>query len=196
VAAVQALLQRVLPEHAQLFALALAPPSPAAPHGCFSVEVRDGTVHVAGTSGVELASGVHWFLKHVACCSLSWHATGGLQVNAASLVQATQQARAKASIHRAVPWTWYMNVVTQSYSMAFWDWDRCVLVKSVCLSRRALCWPEQEQQRGVHAAACMCCQCMCEHGGSTLPSASPTAAGTLGAAAASTTERATPCPPN
>jgi alpha-N-acetylglucosaminidase len=86
-----------------------------------------GRVHIDGTSGVELASGIHWFLKHFAHCSVSWHATGGPQLNLESLTPAavaSMESKGLVRIERAVPFSFYQNVVTLSYSMAFWDWDR------------------------------------------------------------------------
>lgn len=86
-----------------------------------------GRVHVHGSSGVELASGVHWFLKHFAGCSVSWHATGGLQLSHAALspaALAAMESKGLVRVERAVPFSFYQNVVTMSYSMAFWDWDR------------------------------------------------------------------------
>jgi alpha-N-acetylglucosaminidase len=129
VAAVHALVVRLLgQQHAQLFSLALVPCTPKAPHGHFTVCVRDGTVHVSGTSGVQLASGVHWFLKYFARCSVSWELTGGVQVSASRLSAAglaSMAARGTVTVERAVPLSFYQNVVTMSYSMAFWEWDRC-----------------------------------------------------------------------
>lgn len=138
------LLQRLLPGHAHLFLLCLESPSAASPskqqqqrdsssrsikqHGWFSVQALKGRVHVHGSSGVELASGVHWFLKHFAGCSVSWHATGGLQLSHAALTPAAlaaMESKGLVRVERAVPFSFYQNVVTMSYSMAFWDWDRC-----------------------------------------------------------------------
>lgn len=129
VAAVHGLITRLLGEqHAQLFSLALVPCTSKAPHGHFTVWVQDAIVHVSGTSSVQLASGVHWFLKYFARCSVSWELTGGVQVDGARLSAASlaaMQARGSVTVERAVPLSFYQNVVTMSYSMAFWEWDRC-----------------------------------------------------------------------
>jgi Alpha-N-acetylglucosaminidase (NAGLU) N-terminal domain len=90
--AVQELLGRLLSRQQHLFVLRISTVPATAPsrlHGppsqqssaWFSVEVHGGAIHVAGTSGVELASGVHWFLKHWVDCSVSWQLTGGVQLN-------------------------------------------------------------------------------------------------------------------
>lgn len=122
------LVQRLLPEHHHLFSLHLQQ-QPSSGHGWFSVEAVKGQIVVQGTSGVELASGVHWFLKYFAACSMSWNSTGGLQLNHDSFSAAALakiEAKGKVRIERAVPFSFYQNVVTMSYSMAFWDWDRWV----------------------------------------------------------------------
>eukprot|EP00882_Tetradesmus_deserticola_P020599 GHRQ01022260.1.p1 GENE.GHRQ01022260.1~~GHRQ01022260.1.p1 ORF type:complete len:375 (+),score=132.30 GHRQ01022260.1:342-1466(+) len=128
VAAVHDLIIRQLgQQHAQLFNLVLVPCTSKAPHGDFTVRVHDAVVHISGTSGVQLASGVHWFLKYFARCSISWELTGGVQVGATCLSPASlaaMEARGTVTVERAVPLSFYQNVVTMSYSMAFWEWDR------------------------------------------------------------------------
>jgi alpha-N-acetylglucosaminidase len=60
-------------------------------------------------------------------CSVSWDQTGGLQLNAEYLEPAKLAqlaAKGKVFVERAVPFSFYQNVVTMSYSMAFWEWDR------------------------------------------------------------------------
>ncbi|KAI8466868.1 MAG: tim-barrel domain-containing protein [Monoraphidium minutum] len=127
-AAVAALLKRVLPDHARLFDLRLVPPAPGAPHGHFRVRAAARRVVVEGTSGVELAAGAHWWLKHHAGGSISWDATGGPQAPPAALAAAgldgLEAAGRDETVPRAVPHTFYQNVVTASYSFAFWDWTR------------------------------------------------------------------------
>lgn len=122
------LLHRLLPKQcSSLFRLRLVPQQPGS-HGWFSVQALKGRVHIDGTSGVELASGLHWFLKHWADSSVTWHATGGLQLNHERLTPAAVAAlepKGLVRVERAVPFSFYQNVVTLSYSMAFWEWDRC-----------------------------------------------------------------------
>jgi hypothetical protein len=130
-AAAAALASRLLPAHAHLIDFELAPPDPASPHGYFSAAPTPcGRLRVAATSALELAAGLHWWLKHAANCSVSWDTTGGPQVDAAALDPARLRAAAShcaaaVRVARAVPLTWHQNVVTMSYSFAFWDWPRC-----------------------------------------------------------------------
>lgn len=128
VVAVYDLVKRLLPQHAHIVRLLEVEKSPDS-HGFFSVEVKDGTVHIAGTSGVELASGVHWFLKYFCSSSVSWDLTGGLQISTAALRPSKLkelESKGCVTVERAVQHTFYQNVVTLSYSMAFWDTERWV----------------------------------------------------------------------
>lgn len=93
----------------------------------FSVRVKDGRVIIEGTSGVELASGLHWFLKYFCNSSFSWEVTGGLQLDSKFQDPANLrllEGKEKVVVERSVPYSYYQNIVTVSYSMAFWDWDR------------------------------------------------------------------------
>lgn len=64
VEAVKGLLSRVLPEHAAKFVLSIPETSGEDGGAYFDVRVHDGSIEVVGTSGVELAAGIHWFLKY------------------------------------------------------------------------------------------------------------------------------------
>lgn len=71
------------------------------------------------------------FLKYYAECSVSWDLTGGVQVSPASLTPerlAVLEHSGAVTVERAVPFSFYQNVVTLSYSMAFWEWDRYAAV--------------------------------------------------------------------
>jgi alpha-N-acetylglucosaminidase len=125
-ATVYRLIARYLPEHGSSFKLQMRP-QPLGTHGYFTVEVADQRVHIDGTSGVELASGFHWFLKYFCNSSMSWELTGGSQVNPHCMDPSNLdrlEAKGKIRVDRAVQHTFYQNVVTLSYSMAFWEWER------------------------------------------------------------------------
>lgn len=119
VQAVYGLISRLLPDCCQAtFSLSLAA-KPAGSHGHFSVAVNDGTVNLSGTSGVQLACGVHWFLKYFCGCSVSWEATGGLQASSASPTPeslAAMEAKGTVTVERAVPLSFYQNVVTMRWA--------------------------------------------------------------------------------
>eukprot|EP00210_Caulerpa_lentillifera_P008452 g8064.t1 len=95
--------------------------------GCFSISVEEGNLCIRGSSGVDLATGLHWFLKNE-CHGLStWEKTGGTQYHSNCLTSehiAQLETNFELSKSRSVPISFYQNVVTSSYSMAYWDWPR------------------------------------------------------------------------
>lgn len=70
---------------------------------------------IKGTTGVELASGLHWYLKYWCGAHISWDKTGGAQIasipNPGSLPPVKDEG---VVIQRPVPWNYYQNVVTSS----------------------------------------------------------------------------------
>ncbi|KAK3031104.1 hypothetical protein RJ639_036844 [Escallonia herrerae] len=80
---------------------------------------------IKGTTAVEITSGLHWYLKYWCGAHVSWDKTGGSQIasipNPGSLpLVKTEGVR----IQRPIPWNYYQNVVTSSYSYVWWDWKR------------------------------------------------------------------------
>lgn len=70
---------------------------------------------IKGTTGVEIASGLHWYLKYKCNAHVSWDKTGGIQV--ASVPNPGHLPRLYSKrilIRRPVPWNYYQNVVTSS----------------------------------------------------------------------------------
>ena len=70
---------------------------------------------IQGTTAVELASGLHWYLKYWCGVHISWDKTGGAQLT--SVPPPGSLPRVKGTgvkIERPVPWNYYQNVVTSS----------------------------------------------------------------------------------
>ncbi|KAK1293173.1 hypothetical protein QJS10_CPB17g01868 [Acorus calamus] len=70
---------------------------------------------IKGTTAVEIASGLHWYLKYWCGAHISWDKTGGIQV--ASVPHPGSLPHVKDSgviVIRPVPWSYYQNVVTSS----------------------------------------------------------------------------------
>ena len=58
---------------------------------------------------------------------MSWGLTGGNTLDLSCLEPAALKLKAEEPPlrrSRSVPWHYYQNVVTPSYSMAYWDWPR------------------------------------------------------------------------
>jgi len=82
----------------------------------FSITAKGGNVKISANSELTLASGLHWYLKHVAHCQVSWN---GDQLNLPATLP-------DAKITRTSPYKhgFYFNYCTFSYSMVWWDWAR------------------------------------------------------------------------
>lgn len=127
------LLLRLLPSHARSFNFQIdSKGSVCGESSCFRISnVVDNSgkggaeILIQGTTGVELVSGLHWYLKYWCGVHISWDKTGGAQL--ASVPSPGSLPRVKGEgvkIERPVPWNYYQNVVTSSYSFVWWDWKR------------------------------------------------------------------------
>ncbi|KAL6902116.1 hypothetical protein ACP4OV_004992 [Aristida adscensionis] len=133
-AAAAGMLRRLLPSHARSFRFQIdSEGSVCGGSSCFRISnVVDGSGRgdaeirwIQGTTGVELAAGLHWYLKYWCGAHISWDKTGGAQL--ASVPSPGSLPRVKGAgvkIERPVPWNYYQNVVTSSYSFVWWDWKR------------------------------------------------------------------------
>ncbi|KFK25594.1 hypothetical protein AALP_AA8G134900 [Arabis alpina] len=129
--AVKGLLQRLIPTHFHSFEFRIISKDVCGGSSCFVIENYDGSrrigpeIVIKGTTGVEIASGLHWYLKYKCNAHVSWDKTGGIQI--ASVPQPGHLPRLASKgilIRRPVPWTYYQNVVTSSYSYVWWGWER------------------------------------------------------------------------
>lgn len=158
---VHGMLGRLLPQQAHLFRLAICARPHASHPGLFRLRVAPGgCVHIEGTSGVELAAGIHHFLKHWTHSHVSWSITGGVQINAAAFAPAALAqlaARPAETVVRRLPLSYYQNVVTASYSTAFWEWERCGGRQVGGRGRHAA----RRGARGSVVLAVCCMPCVC-----------------------------------
>jgi Alpha-N-acetylglucosaminidase (NAGLU) N-terminal domain len=70
---------------------------------------------IQGTTGVELSSGLHWYLKYWCGVHISWNKTGGVQLGSVPPPGSLPRVDKKGvKIVRPVPWSYYQNVVTSS----------------------------------------------------------------------------------
>ncbi|CAL4914461.1 unnamed protein product [Urochloa decumbens] len=132
-AAAAGVLRRLLPSHARSFSFQIdSKGSVCGESSCFrisnAVDNPDNggpEILIQGTTGVELVSGLHWYLKYWCGVHISWDKTGGAQL--ASVPSPGSLPRVEGEgvkIERPVPWNYYQNVVTSSYSFVWWDWKR------------------------------------------------------------------------
>lgn len=70
---------------------------------------------IKGTTGVELASGLHWYIKYWCGAHISWDKTGGIQIGSIPKPGSLPHVKEEGVIiQRPVPWNYYQNVVTSS----------------------------------------------------------------------------------
>lgn len=96
----------------------------------FQLEYR-----IKGTTGVEIASGFHWYLKYKCNAHVSWDKTGGIQIASVPLPGHLPRLDSKRIlIRRPVPWNYYQNVVTSScktYTYTSWNQSSLMHVSMV-----------------------------------------------------------------
>ncbi|MCZ7417455.1 alpha-N-acetylglucosaminidase [Streptomyces sp. WMMC897] len=112
-AAARAALERLLPEHAEQFAL-----SPLDGPERFTLGGRAGAVEVGGTSPAVLLTGVHWYLKYTCAAHLSW---AGSQVDLPERLPAPRTAEERRA---TVPHRFALNDTHDGYTGPYADWAR------------------------------------------------------------------------
>ncbi|KAI8024740.1 Alpha-N-acetylglucosaminidase [Camellia lanceoleosa] len=129
--AAKAVLHRLLPTHVSSFQFKIVSKGICGGHYCFRItnyknsSRNEPKIMIEGITAVEIASGLHWYLKYWCGAHVSWDKTGGIQIASVpkpgSLPLVSDEG---VIIQRPVPWNYYQNVVTSSYSYVWWDWER------------------------------------------------------------------------
>ncbi|CAN6444848.1 unnamed protein product [Victoria cruziana] len=132
--AAMGVLRRLLPSHVSSFAFQIVPRGSCGGYSCFSIDDYNSSsegepeILIKGTTAVEMAFGLHWYLKYWCAAHISWNKTGGPQLASVPRQGSLPHVgREGVRIQRPVPWSYYQNVVTSSYSFAWWDWDRWMI---------------------------------------------------------------------
>ncbi len=113
--AVARLATRLLGDGARHFAFESIPAENG--NDVFEVEAQEGRATIRGSSGVAMASGLHWYLKYYCQCHVSW--CGNQLALPGPLPDAPRFRHTSPYRYR-----YYFNYCTFSYSMAWWDWER------------------------------------------------------------------------
>lgn len=129
--AAKGVLQRLLPTHLSSFGFKIITKDACGGNSCFQISNykssnRDSTeIIIKGTSAVDITSGLHWYLKYWCGAHVSWDKTGGAQLGSVPSPGLLPPVKDEGvMIQRPVPWNYYQNVVTSSYSYVWWDWER------------------------------------------------------------------------
>ncbi len=112
--AVQGLVRRVLPGHADRFAFVQIPADNG--RDVFEIKTVDGKVVIRGNNGVAMAAGLNWYLKHYGHSTISLH---GRQVNLPDTLPPVRPA-----IRRVCPnrYRYFLNYCSFGYSLPWYDW--------------------------------------------------------------------------
>ncbi|CAH9108142.1 unnamed protein product [Cuscuta epithymum] len=129
--AAKGVLQRLLPTHLTNFELKIVSKDACGGKSCFRVTNYKSSnrvlpqILIQGTTAVEITSGLHWYLKYWCGAHISWEKTGGVQIGSVPKPGLLPSVGTEGvMIQRPVPWNYYQNVVTSSYSYVWWDWQR------------------------------------------------------------------------
>jgi len=113
-AAARALIARVVPKSAGRFKVEAIPDS--AGHDAFEVAGAGDTIVLRGSSGVAIASGLDWYLEHVAGVNPS------LPLRPITLPNPLPRVPAPVRVTTRYHVRYFFNYCTFSYSMAWWGW--------------------------------------------------------------------------
>ncbi|GAA4658065.1 hypothetical protein GCM10023347_06430 [Streptomyces chumphonensis] len=111
--AARAALERLLPDHADQFALTLLDGRER-----FTLGGGRGAVEIGGTSPAVALTGVHWYLKYTCRAHLSW---AGSQTELPTTLPAPRAAEERAA---TVPHRFALNDTHDGYTAPYADWPR------------------------------------------------------------------------
>ncbi|TJZ63361.1 alpha-N-acetylglucosaminidase [Sphingobacterium olei] len=116
--AAEALIKRILPNRYEQFNVVIARTDDGNADDFFEIFPRDQKVVLKGNTPVAVASALHWYLKYVCNCHISWNSD---QLDLPDLLPTDFHPIAQRTEFdiRA-----YLNYCTFSYSMPWWDWER------------------------------------------------------------------------
>ena len=114
--AARALLARLLPQHADRFVFETIPAEQG--RDVFEIEARDGKTIIRGNTGVSMATGLNWYLKHYCHCHVSWY---GRQLNLPDRLPVVQPKMRQTSWAK---YRYFLNYCCFGYSLAWWDWSQ------------------------------------------------------------------------
>ncbi|CAK7330911.1 unnamed protein product [Dovyalis caffra] len=129
--AAKAVLKRLLPAYVHSFEFKIVSKDVCGGNSCFLINNYKNSsqngpeIIIKGTTAVEIASGLHWYIKYWGGGHVSWDKTGGVQIASIPKPGSLPLVKDKGvMIQRPVPWNYYQNVVTSSYSYVWWNWER------------------------------------------------------------------------
>lgn len=110
-----ALIQRIIPEQAELFEVEILPSDSA---DWFELESKDGKIVLRGNNGVSVGSALYYYLTEYCHCQITWN---GTNLNLPEELPVIPE-----KVHKDSPYEYryYLNYCTFNYTMSWWNWER------------------------------------------------------------------------
>ncbi|XP_022738766.1 alpha-N-acetylglucosaminidase-like [Durio zibethinus] len=132
VAAARGVLLRLLPSHSSAFEFRIISKEKCGGGACFIIRNHPSSckhgapeILISAVTGVEVLAGLHWYLKYLCGSHISWQKTGGAQLFSVPKLGSLPRVQdAQILVQRPIPWSYYQNAVTSSYTFSWWDWER------------------------------------------------------------------------
>lgn len=115
-AAARALVQRLLPGHADRFEFEVLPAEDG--RDVFEIESRGGQIVIRGNTAGSMATGLNWYLNHFCQCHVSLH---GRQLDLPDPLPAVRPQVRQVSWAR---YRYFLNYCCFGYSLPWWDWEQ------------------------------------------------------------------------
>lgn len=115
--AIEALVRRVVPNHAEQFKLSIQPGGSGRDH--FEIAgSNDGLIQLSGNNQIAIASALNWYLKYFCHVQMGWN---GSQMHLPAKLPIPDRTVTKEVEPQ---WRVYMNYCTFNYSASWWNWER------------------------------------------------------------------------
>lgn len=115
--ATEALVKRLLPEHARDFKIIITGVQDDG-KDCWKLYGRKGKIVLEGTNGVSAASALKYYLNEFCSCQIGWC---GDNLNLPKTLPLPSKEVSRISPYR---YRYYLNYCTFNYTMSWWDFDR------------------------------------------------------------------------
>lgn len=116
ITAARALIVRTAPKLAHSFKLELAPGNAES----MQLDSDGHSIILRGSGAIELASAFHWYCNDYLNVTFDWNTYGAQQLPTSA--DALPMPATSAVVPRRLKWSYYMNVCTYGYSLAFVPW--------------------------------------------------------------------------
>lgn len=104
---------------AERFAVSIDASLKSGTNDVFVIGSKEGKPSIKGSSTLAVTTGINWYLNHYAHVNLAWN---NLTTDLSAVTLPTPTSEEKHTC--SVPYRYYLNYCTFSYSMSTWTWER------------------------------------------------------------------------